>query len=145
MICIIIEFHIMKNLREIFDYFDQDKKEHLTPHQLRCALIYITGNKPSKIYMNRLKEQYSKTFTFPDFVGIVKMQETPDRALEILQALDLQNEGFINWNVFNELCDSYIPHTPQNVRTSVFSEVDSNGDGRVTLKDIEKLVSFKSD
>lgn len=135
----------MKNLREIFDYFDQDKNEALTPHQLRCALICLTGNKPSKVYINRLKDQYAKTFTFPDFVAIARLQSSQDKSLEALQALDLRNEGFVNLDVFNELCDTFLPHTSAGVRSSIFNEIDGNNDGRVTLKDIEKLVNYKSD
>ena len=43
---------------------------------------------------------------------------------------------------FDKLCDLYAKHMKKGLRDAVFMEIDSNRDGMVTLRDIQRLVKF---
>lgn len=63
-------------------------------------------------------------------------------ASEIFNIFDFSNKGFIDWESFNELINIHFPHMKSDIRRTIFLEVDSNGDGRVTFRDLERLLNF---
>lgn len=137
----------MKTLQTVFNRYDLGAKGYLTPHELRCALVYYTGHKPSPVIFQRWKAQFGSKFTMQDFERILNSQvqaSVDERILEYFEALDLKGEGYISFEVFDSLCDKYLKHTSIEVRKTMFNEVDLNNDGRVTLKDFERLLRLGS-
>lgn len=133
----------MKSVKEAFNYFGGFNKGYLTSHELKCCVIYLTGTKPSKVTMKKLKETTSE-FTIQDIYEIAGSQTKPDSASEIFSALDAKNKGFITLEDFHNLCNTHLKHMKTNIRESIFSEIDSNKDGMVTLRDIQRLVKFET-
>lgn len=131
----------MKSLREIFVRFDEGAKGYLNPHELRCCVIYLTGVRISKVAMSRLKEA-KKEFTLIDLNNVANSQNREDYASEVFHALEPENKGYITLQDFNDLCDVHAKHMKSELREAVFQEVDSNKDGMVTLRDIQRLVKF---
>ena len=131
----------MKTPKEAFDFYDENKKGYLTSHELKCCVIYLTGTKLSKVAMHRFKDK-GNNFEFQDLVKIVQSQIQEDPASEIFNAIDLRSKGYISFEDFDELCSVHAKHIKAEIRTAVFQEVDSNKDGMVTLRDIQRLVKF---
>jgi Ca2+-binding EF-hand superfamily protein len=134
----------MKSFKEAFDYYDTENKGYLTSHQLKCCVIYLTGSKLTKLTMTRLKEK-TQFFSFQDLNTIISSQVKEDPATEIFNCLDIENKGYFTIEDFYALCDVHAKYIKPEVRESVFEEIDSNKDGMVTLRDIQRLVKFSSD
>ena len=60
-------------------------------------------------------------------------------------ALESENKGYLTMTDFNKLCDIHARYMKREVREAVFNEIDSNQDGMVTLRDIQRLVKFNLD
>ena len=131
----------MKSIKEAFEYYDNGSKGFLTSHELKCCVIYLTGVKLSKLAMSRLKDK-GKEFYFNDLNNIANNQIKEDPATEVFNALDIENKGYLTIEDFDKLCDLYAKHMKKGLRDAVFMEIDSNRDGMVTLRDIQRLVKF---
>lgn len=137
----------MKSLSSVFSRYDIGSKGYLTPQELRCALVYFTGHKPSPVIFQRWKTQFGSKFSLQDFERIYSSQIQPnvdERIMDYFEVLDCRGEGFISFEVFDSLCDRYLKHTSIDIRKTMFNEVDLNSDGRVTLKDFERLMRLSN-
>ena len=129
----------MKSNREAFEYFDEGQKGYLTSHELKCCVLYLTGTKLSKISARRLRE-VKKEFGFQDLTKAVESQKKEDQVTEIFNALDINQQGYLTFEDFSTLCDTHAKHMKTELRETIFKEVDTNEDGIVTLRDIQKIV-----
>ena len=75
---------------------------------------------------------------------ICENQEHEDLALAAFKVLDRKNQGYLTFEQFSLLCDHYLKPTPPYVRHAIFTEIDANSDGKVTLKDIQRLMKFQA-
>lgn len=133
----------MKTPKEAFEFYDEGQKGYLTSHELKCCLLYLTGVKLSHITSKILRDRSSK-FYLQDVIRLAESQLKEDPGTEIFNALDFQQKGYLTYEDFNTLCDLHAKHLKSEVREAVFKEIDSNEDGIVTLRDVQKIVKLNN-
>jgi Ca2+-binding EF-hand superfamily protein len=131
----------MKTPKEAFDFYDSDHKGYLTSHELKCCILYLTGVKISHITSKVLRDRSSQ-FSLQDVIRVMENQIKEDPGTEIFNALDFNQKGYLTFEDFSILCDVHAKHMKNDVREAVFKEIDSNDDGIVTLRDVQKIFKF---
>ena len=54
----------LKSCKEVFAFFDAEKKGYLTKHQLKCSYIYLTGEKPTYSFLKSLIARYGREIDY---------------------------------------------------------------------------------
>jgi Ca2+-binding EF-hand superfamily protein len=89
----------LKTEKQVFDLYDQDSKGWLSKHELKCALIYLTGEKPSYSLVKRLTTTYGKQIGYENFRKIYSGLNASDAdlATESFKAVDREAKGFLTF------------------------------------------------
>ena len=133
----------MKTLEQTFAFFDQEEKGYLESHQAKCALLYLHGVVPAgfKEIVKRKGGRVDVTL-LQDLSALVPQKTEGEMASEIFSAMDLSNQGFLTHHDFDQVCDRYAKFLSPTARRDLFAELDSNTDGRVTLRDLARCLSY---
>jgi len=135
---------------ETFRYFDKHRKNYLTKHELRCALIYLIGIKLDYDVLQELwegkdafykeKKMASPGVNLPYFQKIIQKNDIhpPEEKLIELEysSLDIQGKGNIDYFQFSNLLKSVnINYLNEKTKRDIFDKLDFDGDGYISLKD----------
>lgn len=130
----------MKSLEETFAFFS--KGEVLDLHELRCALIYVLGFKPSKLTLSRLMQDRTECnlSLFKEIATRLNRQTDDELVQSQFDLLDTHQKGYLTFDDFDSACEAVAPRLSTVVRRQVFDEVDSNSDGKVTLHNFQQMM-----
>ena len=150
---------------EIFKKYDKVKKGYLTRHELRCALIFGLGSRPThkqlihycsqamhkgKAQHEQDSPQRKEKVTMDIFRIIFKEMKKDvcntgglaDQINEAFNSMDIHNQKFISVDIFLNIIRNQCPAANLNDALNAFYEIDSNKDGRVTYKDFYDMIRF---
>jgi len=162
----LLELHV----REALTMLDEDGDGTLTEHDLRCAFIYLLGYTPSKLEVRSLMERESarekgksaneraKDGVVGSDVGGGGVGLSMERGIDLLcqrltrqhpteffqqlfTAIDTHNRGFLVCEDFVRLCRHFAPALDVSVLNSLFSVVDVDGNGKVSYREFEAVMS----
>lgn len=131
----------MKTLDDTFAHF-ANGADTLDFYQLRCALIYVLGYKPARLTICRLTQdrETCSLAEFKEIASRLSRQSTTDPVSVQFDLLDSNKQGYLTFDDFDAACEEVAPLLSAVVRRQVFDEVDSNGDGRVTMRNFQMML-----
>uniref|UniRef100_A0A7S2N9F7 EF-hand domain-containing protein n=1 Tax=Haptolina brevifila TaxID=156173 RepID=A0A7S2N9F7_9EUKA len=71
------------------------------------------------------------------------LQEPDEIARRAFRAFDEKSKGYISLRDFEAVMGSIAPHLPCETVSLVFSEIDTDRDGRVSFKDFHSMMSAR--
>ncbi|XP_071962726.1 EF-hand calcium-binding domain-containing protein 11-like [Antedon mediterranea] len=132
-------------LKQVFFESDDSQKGFLDRQDVKVAVLSLLGYKPSKFEVDEILG-CNKGITLQGFIEIMlpKLQDrdNDDEIRQIFMTFDMQCKGFINAVDLQRVFSEVAPHIPTHRIHSVFSEIDRDGDGRVSYKDFEFMMQF---
>ena len=145
----------MEDFSKIFRSFDKNLKGYLTKHELKCALIYITGNKIDYEILTNLwkkREDFYKKIERStkgiscDYLNEIcrncaEIYPSNDKKLEIeFNSLDIEGKDFIDFEAFQNLYELMgVSYMNEKMQKDVFNKLDKDSDGKITLKDYRNV------
>lgn len=134
-----------------FRKYDQESKGYLTLHETKCALIYLTGVKPTyeqnKNMLAAIKnakhlsmEVFSKVYQ----MHCVNIRYEPERALvgACFDAMDVSSNKYISIDDYRKCIQQVMHCSDEGNMLDCFYEIDSNKDGKVTYKDFNEMMKY---
>uniref|UniRef100_A0A7S4B5Y9 EF-hand domain-containing protein n=1 Tax=Chrysotila carterae TaxID=13221 RepID=A0A7S4B5Y9_CHRCT len=145
------EHTALKAVTSTFLQYDQGAKGGLTRHELRAAYISLFGRQPSKVEMDMLLPKdinevpQMELSTFCN-VMIQKLctQDADELIRRCFRAFDTECKGFISLSDLQTAMVDVAPHLAAATVALVFSQVDADGDGRVSYKDFHAMMCTRS-
>ena len=132
-----------------FKKYDKANNGYLNWHQVKCALIYLTGEKPNYQQSKLLRPTNSQHIDSSTFTSIYSMHCNnlhfePERAIVgcCFETLDTSNNKYISLDDFRK-CESLLACSSEGDMLDCFYEIDSNKDGKVTYKDFNEMMKFR--
>ena len=131
-----------------FQFADGERKGYLTEEDYKTAVISLFGYKPSKYEVDAVWSKHcpdtsaglvKKVFT-DLMLSRLKLQDTDDLIHQIFVSFDRQSRGFISLQDCKDAFRQIAPRVEEHRIERVFSEADSNMDGRVSYRDFELMV-----
>ena len=133
----------MKTIEQTFAFFDQEQKGYLETHQAKCALLYLHGQLPAAFKdITRSHAGKIDLQTLQDLSALLSPKTEGELVSEVFAAMDLSNQGFLTRQDFDQVCERYAKFLSPTARRDLFAELDSNTDGRVTLRDLARCLSY---
>ena len=147
----------IKIIKRAFDLADNDKNGYLNREQLKIAHIVVFGCKPSKQEVEEIMDKYGRTTSNPSFsedkrivdfdkykqkmMEKLRHTDSDDDVMETFQVLDARCKGFIDLEDFKKLVHQFLPNFDDLKIRRIFNESDRDGDGRVSFRDFQLLMS----
>lgn len=133
----------MKTIEQAFAFFDQEQKGYLNTHQAKCALLYLHGELPAAFKdITRRRAGEIDLRTLDDLSGLLTPKTDAELVSEVFSAMDQSSQGFLTRQDFDQVCERYAKFLSPTARRDLFAELDSNTDGRVTLRDLARCLSY---
>ena len=131
-----------------FRLADEEGKGYLTKEDYKAAVISLFGYKPSNYEVEEVWNKHcpnsSVGLVKKGFIDLMtsrlKSQDTDDLIRQIFVSFDRQSRGFISLQDCKDAFRQITPHIGERRIETVFGEVDSNMDGRVSYRDFEIMV-----
>lgn len=140
----------LQTCEQAFRFADEEGKGYLTEEDYKAAVISVFGYKPSKYEVQAVWSKHcpdtSAGLTKNAFVDLMhsrlKVQDTDDLIRQIFVSFDRQSRGFISLQDCKDAFRQIAPNMTERTIERVFSQVDSNMDGRVSYRDFELMVKY---
>ena len=129
----------VRDVSAAFLEYDGGAKGYLTRHELRAAHLALFGFQPSTIEMDallpKLRDGGPMGLDLPGFCSAMVprlcTQDADELSRRTFRAFDTERRGYISFADFSRAMRHVAPHLPHETIDLVFSQVDSDGDGRV--------------
>jgi calmodulin len=129
--------------------YDCGQKGHLLRHELRAAHVALFGWKISSLELDSLLPKRAEAGTLglelPEFcsamVSRLLAQDPDDVVRRQFRALDTECKGFLSQADLEQAVADVAPHLPHATTRLVFSQIDSDGDGRVSYADFYAMMT----
>lgn len=141
------ERRMRKDCEEAFTAADEEKKGYLTPEDYKVAILSLFGYKPSKYEVTAVwRENCVNSGLAKDkFVSLavqrMNQQDKDEMARQIFLAFDVHCQGFLTERECLRAFQSVAPNLAKSRVPAVFREVDQNGDGRVSYRDFQLMMT----
>lgn len=115
----------------------------MNTHQAKCALLYLHGELPAAFKdITRRRAGEIDLRTLEDLSGLLTPKTDAELVSEVFSAMDQSSQGFLTRQDFDQVCERYAKFLSPTARRDLFAELDSNTDGRVTLRDLARCLSY---
>lgn len=139
---------VLRDCEEAFITADLDGKGHLTKYDYKVAILHLFGYKPSKYEVQAVWRENGEPgngLVKEQFVSIasqrLKKLDRETLARQVFLTFDINCKGFLEQEDFIRAVQTVTPHlATTNQIAGLFSEVDWNGDGRVSYGDFELMM-----
>lgn len=141
------ERRMRKDCEEAFTAADEEKKGYLNPEDYKVAILSLFGYKPSKYEVTSVwRENCVNSGLAKDrFVSLavqrMNQQDKDGMARQIFLAFDVHCQGFLTEKECLRAFQSVAPNLAKSRVPAVFREVDQNGDGRVSYRDFQLMMT----
>eukprot|EP00967_Tisochrysis_lutea_P135602 scaffold240899_cov23-Tisochrysis_lutea.AAC.1 len=134
----------------VFLEYDCGQKGHLKRHEVRAAHIALFGWNISSFELDALlpkstSERPVVGIELPDFcsamVGRLLALDHDDVIRRQFRALDTHCNGFIRLSDLRDAVNEVAPHLPHATISLIFSQIDSDRDGRVSYSDFYRMIT----
>eukprot|EP00057_Strongylocentrotus_purpuratus_P020723 XP_011675197.1 PREDICTED: EF-hand calcium-binding domain-containing protein 11-like [Strongylocentrotus purpuratus] len=134
-------------LESTFNECDEDEKGFLSREDLKVAVVRLIGYKPSKFEVDELMKNIDGPgMTSNDFISAMKPKLAaldPDEHIrQIFVAFDTKCRGFLTMEDVEKACKLVAPKIQPHQVQKAFSELDGDGDGRVSYRDFEFMMKY---
>ena len=143
-----VEFLILK----AFELGDKEKKGYLHREDLKVAMLFLFGYKPSKYEVNQLmhcdphNDNSMQIMTFPTFQSIMlskcKSEDDDQKIRELFCILDVKCQGFLTLEDIQLAFKSVAPNISSSNILSCYKEMCKSGDAKLSYREFEHV--FKS-
>lgn len=129
--------------------YDCGQKGHLLRHELRAAHVALFGWNISSLELDSLLPKGAEDdrvgLALPEFasamVSRLLAQDPDDVIRRQFRALDTECKGFLSLADLQAAVEDVAPHMPHVTTRLVFSQIDSDGDGRVSYADFYAMMT----
>lgn len=141
------ERRLRKDCEEAFKAADEGNKGYLTPEDYKVTILSLFGYKPSKYEVGTVWSANcgNSGLTKDKFISLVvqriKQQDKDGMARQVFLAFDVRCQGFVTEEDCLRAFQSVAPHLAKDRVPAVFREVDQNGDGRVSYRDFQLMMT----
>nr|XP_054759888.1 EF-hand calcium-binding domain-containing protein 11-like [Lytechinus pictus] len=134
-------------LEGIFQDVDEDNKGFLSREDVKVAVIRLFGYKPSKFEVDELMKNIDGPgMTLNEFKSAMKpklaAQDPDEKIRQIFVAFDSKCRGFLTLEDVEKACKLVAPKIQPHHIQKAFSELDGDGDGRVSYRDFEFMMMY---
>ena len=140
----------VRDLTAAFLEYDGGSKGHLTRHELRAAHLAVLGYVPSLLELNALLPKRPGChigMALPEFCTVmaqrVRTQDCDDVIRRTFRAFDTQLKGYVSFADLQGALHEVAPGLPPHTASLAFSQVDGDGDGRVSYKDFYSMMTSR--
>lgn len=133
--------------------------QELTPEDYKVAVLELLGYKPSKYELSNVWTSYlgdreegnmeGAGLGLETFVALMterlKQKDSNELTREVFVAMDVRQRGFITERDCLCAFEQVAPQLKKEFVQTLFREVDSDGDGRVTYTDFEIMMKSIGD
>lgn len=143
------ERHI-RDLTAAFLEYDGGSKGHLTRHELKAAHLALLGYVPSLLELDALLPKRPGCdigMALPEFCTVmaqrVRTQDCDDVIRRTFRAFDTQLKGYVSFADMQSALQEVAPGLPPHTASLAFSQIDADGDGRVSYKDFYSMMTSR--
>ena len=140
----------VRDLTAAFLEYDGGSKGHLTRHELRAAHLAVLGYVPSLLELDVLLPKRPGCqigMALPEFCTVmaqrVRTQDCDDVIRRTFRAFDTQLKGYVSLADLQAALQEVAPGLPAHTASLAFSQVDADGDGRVSYKDFYSMMTSR--
>ena len=143
------EARARRDSEEAFQAADEEGKGSLTREDYKVAMLSLFGYKPSKyevdsVWRDKCGSLEGNLFK-ERFVSLaverIKKLDKQSLARQVFLAFDVPCRGFLQKEEWLRALQSVAPRLATGQVPNLFAEVDWNGDGRVSYRDFEIMMS----
>ena len=141
---------VEKLIAEAFALGDEVGKDYLTAHDLKVAMLFLFGYKPSKYEINqlmrceKLNDDEHKIMTFQTFKSIMsaKMasEDETQKVRELFCMLDVKCQGYLTLDDIQSAFKSVAPNLSQSRILSCYQEMCNHSDAKLSYREFEKVM-----
>mmetsp|Transcript_8236 Transcript_8236/g.21018 ORF Transcript_8236/g.21018 Transcript_8236/m.21018 type:complete len:155 (+) Transcript_8236:246-710(+) len=137
-----------RSIADSFREFDDGSKGWLTRNDLKCAVACLVGYKPSKVELGEILRAVPEGSVLDEaaFTACMEwrlgIQDPDERIRQIFKSFDYRCSGFISSDDLLKVFTNCVPHIPHETARQVFDEIDSDRDGRVSLREFVSIMKF---
>ena len=136
------------DLTKIFDFCDDGGKKYLNQSEIKIAYVAVFGRKPTKYELRDLLAVGMDIEHFDDlrlnfdqflkiFGGAFDKSDENEDIRNIFTAFDTRCRGFLTEVDLIEAFRRVAPSIQQQAVKSIFRELDSDNDGRISYRDFD--------
>ncbi|XP_072031072.1 EF-hand calcium-binding domain-containing protein 11-like [Amphiura filiformis] len=138
------------HILSVFHECDEGKKGYLTRDDLKVAVVMLFGYKPSKYEVDQIMKGIGGPgVSLEHFVSLMTTKLAAvvgdDEIRQIFMAFDTTCRGFLTLVDVQKAFSTVAPHIPSHRVQKVFSEIDRDGDGRVSYRDFEYMMKYSTE
>ena len=128
--------------------YDCGAKGHLTRHELKAAHLALLGYLPSVIELDSLlpkRPDGRASMELPEFCAVMaqrlRTQDRDELIRRTFRAFDTDLKGYVSFADLQRALGQVAPQLPRHTASLIFSQVDGDGDGRVSYKDFHGMMA----
>lgn len=140
---------MVRAIHEAYAHYVQEGSSGLTRHQLKCAYARLLGTVPSVAELDTmLPKAHAGTYPLENFVENMCNRlcalDDVDRIRQMFHAFDQGHKGYITVDDLRAAFREVAPHVPVYTVLTIFLEVDTDRNGKVSWGEFERIVRFRA-
>ena len=122
----------------------------LRRYESKCAMAQLLGYRPSKREVSRLFErarvppggEIGREAFVDSMEAVLRAQDRDEHIRRVFKAFDVTSSGFVSRRDLHSVFARCAPGVPRATVDEVFTEVDADGDGRVSGPEFAAMMLF---